>query len=397
MEDILKFLDLDGTVKLCQELVRIPSPEGKEKDVALFIADYLKKIGLDEVQLVEAEKDRPNVVARYKGIGGGPSLLFYGHIDSESPGVPEQWTVDPYGGIIKDGKVWGRASKDMRAGISGFIKTAEAIIKRGQRPRGNLVLAFCVDEEVAGPNGIGFVLKKGYVKADAALYGETYRLGDIMRADSGVLWIRITSIGIPAHCQLKTAEKKSINAVEKMAKVILKLDRMKLEYKEHPLFHGMGPGITVGTTIQTKENQLINAVPDRCMATFDVRLLPGMDTDEVFNTIRKAVAEIEKEDPDAKFIVEEVFRRGPSETPADHPIIGIVSRNFEKLTGQKARVVGHEMTSDEYFLRNAGIMGIHFGPGNWSGHKPDEHIDIEQIHTVAKVYALSAHDYLFEK
>lgn len=395
MEDILKYLDLDGTVQLCQELVRIPSPVGKEKNVALFISDYLKKIGLDEVQLIEGEKDRPNVVARYKGRGGGPSLLFYGHIDSESPGIREQWTVDPYGGVVKDGKVWGRASKDMRAGISAFIKAAEAIIKRGQRPKGDLILAFCVDEEVAGPNGIGYVVKNGFVKADAALYGETYRLGDIMRADSGVLWIRITSIGIPAHCQLKTAEKKSVNAVEKMAKVILKLNGLRLQYEEHPLFQGMGPGITVGTTIQTKENQLINAVPDRCTATFDVRLLPGMDTDEMLRTIRNAVAEIEKEDADSKFLVEEIFRRGPSETPADHPIIAIVSNNFYKVTGQKTRVVGHEMTSDEYFLRNAGIMGIHFGPGNWSGHKPDENIEIEQIHTVAKVYALSAHDYLF--
>jgi succinyl-diaminopimelate desuccinylase len=283
----------------------------------------------------------------------------------------------------------------MRAGISGFIKAAEAMIQRGQRPKGDLVLAFCVDEEVAGPNGIGYVVKNGYVKANAALYGETYRLGDIMRADSGVLWIRITSIGIPAHCQLKTAEKKSVNAVEKMAKAILKLDSLELKYEEHPLFHGMGPSITVGTTIHTREDQLTNAVPDRCTATFDVRLLPGMDTDEILQTIRQAVAEIEKEDSDAKFVVEEFFRRGPSETPADHPIIAIVSRNFEKVTGQKTRVVGHEMTSDEYFLRNAGIMGVHFGPGNWSGHKPDENIEIEQIHTVAKVYALSAHEYLF--
>lgn len=283
----------------------------------------------------------------------------------------------------------------MRAGIAAFIKAAEAIIRRGQRPKGDLVLAFCVDEEVAGPHGIGYVVKNGYVKAEAALYGETYRLGDIMCADSGVLWLKITSVGIPAHCQLMTAEKKGINAVEKMAKVILKLAKLPLEYREHPLFQGMAPGITAGTTIQTKEKQLINAIPDRCTATFDVRLLPGMDTDEVLASIHKAVAQIEAEDPEAKFVVEEVFRRGPSETPADHPIIQIISHNFAKVTGQKTRVVGHEMTSDEYFLRSAGIMGVHFGPGNWSGHKPDEHIDIEQIHVVAKVYALCAHDYLF--
>ena len=395
MEDILKYLDLDGTVKLCQELVRIPSPVGKEKEVALFLFNYLKKNGLQDVQLVEGEKDRPNVIARFKGTGKGPSLLFYGHIDSESPGVLDQWTVDPYGGVIKDGKVWGRASKDMRSGIASFVKAAEAVIRRGQRPKGDLVLAFCVDEEVAGPNGIGYLVKNGYVKANAAIYGETYHLGDIMRADSGFLWLKITSVGVPAHCQLTTKEKKSVNAVEKMAKVILKLSNLPLDHKEHPLFQGMAPGITPGTTIQTKEHQLINAVPDRCTATFDVRLLPGMDTDEVLGKIRKAVADIEGEDRDAKFTIEEVSRRGPSETPADHPIIQIISRNFEKVTGRKARVMGHEMTSDEYFLRNAGIMGVHFGPGNWTGHKPDEHIDIEQIHVVAKVYALSAHEYLF--
>jgi acetylornithine deacetylase len=395
MEDILKYLDLEGTVKLCQQLVRIPSPVGNEKNIALHLAGVLRKTGLDEVELIEGEKDRPNVLARYKGTGGGRSLLFYGHIDSESPGVREEWTMDPYGGEIKDGKIYGRASKDMRAGISSFIKAAEAVIRRGVRPKGDLILAFCVDEEVAGPNGIGYLVKNGHVKADAAIYGETYHLGDIMRADSGFLWLKITSIGVPAHCQLKTDEKKSVNAVEKMAKLILKLSEVRLPFKPHPLFKGMYPGITAGTTIYTRENQLINAVPDRCTATFDVRLLPGMDTDEVFGIIQKTAGDLELEDGEAKFAIEEISRRGPTEIPENHPIIQTISRNFEKVTGRKARVVGHEMTSDEFFLRNAGIMGVHFGPGNWAGHKPDEHIEIEQIHTVARVYALCAHDYLF--
>jgi acetylornithine deacetylase/succinyl-diaminopimelate desuccinylase-like protein len=120
-----------------------------------------------------------------------------------------------------------------------------------------------------------------------------------------------------------------------------------------------------------------------------------MDTDEVFGIIQKTAGDLELEDGEAKFAIEEISRRGPTEIPENHPIIQTISRNFEKVTGRKARVVGHEMTSDEFFLRNAGIMGVHFGPGNWAGHKPDEHIEIEQIHTVARVYALCAHDYLF--
>ena len=82
MDEVLKSLDEDGVVTLCQELVRIPSHIGDEKKVAEFIADTMKKIGLADVQLVEGDPGRPNVVGKIPGSGKGPSLNFYGHIDS---------------------------------------------------------------------------------------------------------------------------------------------------------------------------------------------------------------------------------------------------------------------------------------------------------------------------
>jgi succinyl-diaminopimelate desuccinylase len=394
MDEVLKFLDEDGVVTLCQELVRIPSPIGDEKKVAEFIADTMKKIGLTDVQLVEGDPGRPNVVGKIPGSGKGPSLNFYGHIDSEYVGERSFWDVDPYGGEIKGGKLYGRAAKDMRGGIAAFLKAAEAIIKSGVKLKGDLQLTFCVDEETAKDKGLGYMVKNGYVKADASVQAETYSFGDIMVADAGFLWLKITSQGASVHCQLDSERKLGVNAVEKMAKIILALNDIKLDYSEHPLFKGMRPAITPGTTIASRVGEHPNVVPEICTATVDIRLLPGMQADDALAAVQDAIAKLQQEDPDLKASFKEIGRREPNEIPLDDPVISISAKYFEKITGRKAQVVGHEMTSDNFWLRSAGIHGIHFGPGNLTAHKPNEYIDIEEIKQAARIYTLVALEYI---
>jgi succinyl-diaminopimelate desuccinylase len=394
MDEVLKSLDEDGVVTLCQELVRIPSPIGDEKKVAEFIADTMKKIGLADVQLVEGDPGRPNVVGKIPGSGKGPSLNFYGHIDSEYVGERSFWDVDPYGGEIKDGRLYGRAAKDMRGGIAAFLKTAEAIVKSGVKLKGDLQLTFCVDEETAKDRGLGYMVKNGYVNADASIQSETYSFGDIMVADAGFLWLKITSQGASVHCQLDSERKLGVNAVEKMAKIILALNDIKLDFSEHPLFKGMRPAITPGTTIGSRVGEHPNVVPEICKATVDIRLLPGMQADDALAAVEGAIAKLKQGDPDLKALIKEIGRREPNEIPLDDPVISISAKYFKKITGREAQVVGHEMTSDNFWLRRAGIHGIHFGPGNLTAHKPNEYIDIEEIKQAARIYTLVALEYI---
>jgi len=394
MVDLLKYVDEEGAVRLCQELVRIPSPIGEEKKLAEFLAEYMKRIGLQDVELVEGEADRPNVVGKIGGSGRGRSLNFYGHIDSEYVGERSFWSVDPYGGEIRENRLYGRASKDMKAGIASFLKAAEAIVRSGVKLQGDLQLTFCVDEETAGDKGLGYMIEKGYVKTDASVQSETYSFGDIMVADAGFLWLELTAEGASVHCQLDSERKKGVNAVEKMAKVILALSELSLDFEEHPLFKGMRPAVTPGTTIASRVGEHPNVVPEICTATVDVRLLPGQKGDEVIESVKKLISELQLRDRDIKIKIREIGRREPNEIPLDDPIIDVCARNFERITGKKARVVGHEMTSDNFWLRKAGISAIHFGPGNLTAHKPDEYIDVEEIKQATKIYTLVATEYI---
>ncbi|RJR46825.1 MAG: M20 family peptidase [Desulfobacteraceae bacterium] len=394
MEDLLKYVDVDGAVGLCQELVRIPSPIGSEKAVAEFLADTMKRIGLKGIELVEGEKGRPNVVGKIPGSGGGRSLNFYGHMDSEYVGEKSFWKVAPYGGEIIDGKLYGRASKDMRAGIAAFLKTAEAIIRSGVKLKGDLQLSFCVDEETAGDKGLGYLVENGYVRTEASVQSETYSFGDIMVADAGFLWLEIKTEGASVHCQLESERKRGINAVEKMAKIILALKDLRLEYREHPLFQGMKPVVTPGTTIASRVGEHPNVVPEVCTATFDVRLVPGQKADDALAAIAGVIERVRAEDGEVHAKIREIGRRESTEIPLDDPIIQVAARNFEKVTGKKAKVVGHEMTSDNFWLRRAGIRAIHFGPGNLTAHKPNEYIDVLEIKQATKIYTLMALEYI---
>lgn len=394
MDKIIQFVEPEAAVTLCQELIRIPSPIGSEKRIAEYIAEHMKKIGIPEVQLVEADKDRPNVVGRIPGTGTGRSLLFYGHIDSEYVGERSFWNVEPYGAEIIDDRLYGRASKDMRAGIAAFLEVAAAVVKSGASLKGDLSLAFCVDEETAGDKGLGYVVQNGYIKADASLQSETYSFGDIMVADAGFLWLEIKTEGASVHCQLESERTIGINAVEKMAKIILALKDIRLEYTEHPLFQGMRPVITPGTTIASRVGQHPNVVPEICTATVDIRLVPGQKADDALALVEKVLERLKKEDPDLKAVIREIKRRESTEIPLDDPIIQTSARCFEKIMGKKARVVGHEMTSDNFWLRCAGIHGVHFGPGNTTAHKPNEYIDIDEIRAAVKIYALVLEEYV---
>jgi len=391
---VLSNLDYPGTIELCQELVRIPSPIGKEKKVAEYIFNYLKSIGVKEVSLIEGDPGRPNVLAKIPGKTSEPGLLFYGHIDSEFE--LEGWTVEPYGGIIKDGKLFGRASKDMRAGIAAFLKVAEAILKSGDVPDKTLTMAFCVDEEVAGDKGIGYLVKEGYVNSKDSAYGiqgESYDFGDIMIADSGTFWLKITTSGIPQHTQLDSSRINGVNAVEKMVDIINALKKIKFDFAIHPLFPDMKPMIHCGTTIESRAGLHPNMIPDYCNATFDIRLLPGQNVDKVLQQIIDSIDSLN--DPKLKYEIKTLKNRPPTEVQPDDPFVKLVARYMEQVTGKPAKVRGHEMTSDHSWIRSVGIKSMHAGPGNLMAHKPDEYIEIWQIEKALKLFALIASDFLY--
>ena len=137
-------------------------------------------------------------------------------------------------------------------------------------------------------------------------------------------------------------------------------------------------------------------IPDRCKATFDIRLLPGQDADRILQQVVEILDGIKKSDPDFRYEMRVLKKRVPTQVPVDHPFVRTVAECVKEVSGKEAVLRGHEMTSDQSYIRGtAGVVSVHVGPGNLTAHKPDEHIDIWQIKDAAQIYAKVAGRILF--
>src|SRR5208282_4072183 len=250
-QKVLSFIDQhkEDIVKFLRELISYPSVTGNERDIQNFISLWLRKElavrvdvwepDLDELKKhpgyvpVEKDyKDRPNVVGIYKGSGGGKSLLFNGHVDVIPTGPTDAWKSDPWGGLVEEGKVFGRGASDMKSGLAAYSMAMQAIIRTGIKLKGDVVLEYTVDEELSG-NGTLAAIIRGY-KADAGISGETSSLA-VQPASIGRIWFDIHVKGKPAGVQRKW---EGVNAIEKgykIVKAVSDFEEIRMNQVRHPL------------------------------------------------------------------------------------------------------------------------------------------------------------------
>src|SRR5690606_18167970 len=225
---------------------RLHGVYGKEEIGQGVIIEKLTEMGL-EIDVFEPDNerlmkykeagrghhydDRPNVVGVLKGTGGGRSLILNGHIDTMPFDQLEKWESHPLEPIVRDGKLYGRGSCDMKAGLASIILAVEALIDSGVKLKGDVIIQSVVDEE-GGGNGTLACVDRGYV-ADAAIITEPTSL-EIMHAHMGWLYYRMEIVGKSLHSALKWD---GVNAIEKMMKIIHALQDFEREYairKRHP-------------------------------------------------------------------------------------------------------------------------------------------------------------------
>ena len=248
-------------IHLTQELVAFRSinprfmaePESSEEsEIQDYLEARLSKLGL-QLARWEKERRRPNLVALLPGSGGGRSLAFNGHIDVVPIGDRAGWDYDPWGSEIAAGKLYGRGSVDMKAGIAAFIAATEAIIASNIAPKGDLQLHIVVDEEAGGFAGTRDVIARGY-RADGVIVAEPTS-GRIDAAEGGLSWVRVTLRGRAAHAGWRFAQiypqaeadaqnADGVNAIEKgvrFVQAVREFERDWAHSRHHPL---MPPGIT---------------------------------------------------------------------------------------------------------------------------------------------------------
>ncbi len=385
---VMELVREEEVVRVLQELVRKPSqnPPGNERVVAEHIHEVMTGWGFEAEYLRKPEPSRPSVAAIYRGTEERPRLVLNGHIDVVPEGDPEGWTVPPFEGVVKEGRIYGRGACDMKGGVAAAMIAAKAIKESGVKLRGNLVLQFAMGEET-GEAGTKSLLEEGF-GGDWGIVLEPSDLR-VMTAEKGLAWYHFSIKGKPTHA---SKPEQGINSIDKSAKLIAALREYDREIgkRSHPL---CGRDICSVTMIRagTKEN----VIPESCWLAIDRRIIPGESIERVDREIGEIVRRLEKEDPDFKCVWKRVRLYESAEIPAEHEIARVVRKNVKEVTGVYPQPAGIVASTDQRnFINDAGIPAITWGPGWGKSHEFDEHIEIKKVVDCAKILVLTILDLL---
>ena len=380
------FLDSEETVELLKQLVRINSvnpslaPGGAgEADIAEYVSGFMKEIGL-EVDIDEVKPGRVNVTGTLKGIGGGPTLMLNGHTDTVGIDHMEIEPLDPY---VKDGKLYGRGSYDMKCGLASILASSKAVVESGMRLRGDLVIAGVCDEEYASIGAESLIDK---VRVDAAIVTEPTEL-QIMVAHKGFAWIDVDASGVAAHGSQPEA---GVDAITKMGRVLVRLEELqtRLERKSHRF---VGSPSVHASIIQGGRE--LSTYPDHCRLQIERRTVPSETRSELEIEMNSLLSAVKKEDPKFSATYNIFFLRDPMEIPTDALICKVLQKCVREVMEREPGFVGGSGWGDTQIFWSRGVPAVNFGPTGAGAHSAVEYVEVESVLTSARILELAAIDF----
>src|SRR4051794_19541320 len=380
----------DELVALLQRMIRLPTINPPGEGYAAFVADLrgvLDAYGY-ATELHHAPADlaplgeglpRPNLLARLRG--GGPLVHLNGHYDVVPVG--NDWTRDPFGGELADGRIYGRGAADMKSGLAAQVVAVEALRRAGFAP--NVAQSFVPDEETVGVRnaGMGFLVEQGLLEGDAVIITEPFGPDGVGIGHKGAIWGEITIFGKQAH---GSAPQLGVNAVEAMARYLTHLDtELRPQLETRVTDYGVTPDNPRSTlSFDTiRGGHATNIVPDRCTVTFNRRLIPGEDLEQAR---RELLAPLEG----VRFEYHELYSTEPTLVSEEEPVVAAAKRAVTRL-GLTPRVLISAGSDDQRFVvHNAGITNsLVYGPGQTGlSHIADEYIEVEDLVLGTKGLAL---------
>jgi acetylornithine deacetylase/succinyl-diaminopimelate desuccinylase family protein len=367
---------------LCQ-LIEIEShqeTEGHEKEVTLFIKNYLENEGI-EVELQEVIDDRFNLIARLSGNETGPTIILNGHTDT----VPGYEMIDAFRAKVEAGRIYGRGSVDMKGALAAMIQVLVALKRSNVPLTGDVIFAATIGEENYSPGA--YHLVKSGLKADYAIVGEPTEM-KVGIAHKGVVWGEAIFEGKSVHGSVPD---KGINAIYKASQWIQKImtDYIPdINKREHPLLGK--PTINIGE-INGGTRPVI--VPNQCVVRFEQRLLPNEKEEQVINNLQVLINELAENDLQMKGTVKElpVFQGVPHRALEADPesfLVKTLCQAYEKEFSMPTKPIGLEFWTDGALIGDIpGIQTVVCGPGSIEqAHSNEEYISKEQLLAAYSVY-----------
>ena len=395
----------EDLVNFIRTLVQCPSLANDEGPVQEIIQDKLKSLGLDTEKIIvkfDKLKDHPafcddgfspdsrvNILGQWCNDGDGRSLILNGHVDVVPTGPENLWNKSPWSGYIKNGRIYGRGSCDMKAGLSAGIFAVQILQSIGFKPHGNIIIQSVVGEESGGCGTLTNIIK-GY-SANAAVLLEPTSL-KVCPIQSGALTFRLTVPGRATHAATRWDGVSAIEKFNLIQQSILKFEKERHDSFNAPYFESkdrVAP-INIGTI---KGGEWHSTVPESVVVEGRFGVFPSETTSNARDAFEDHISKISNNDPWLKEHppviewFEGQFESG--QTDLDDPIIQTLIDAIVRSTGDAPIIEGVTYGSDlRLFTNHAHIPAVLFGPGDLRlAHAANEYVEIDEVLKTIKIIA----------
>jgi acetylornithine deacetylase/succinyl-diaminopimelate desuccinylase-like protein len=390
-------------VEFARELVATPSPNppGDERQVAERARSEMGNLGYTAVREVAMEPTRPNAVGEVVGQRAGRVLMFNGHIDTKPVGDLSQWTIGPYDPVIRDGRLHGLGSTDMKGAVAAMVYAGAALAEVGA-PAGTLRVVLSADEENGSRFGAMFLAGHPDFAADAVVVGEPTGMDApwayLAVASRGISCFRVSVRGTQMHSSLSD-QVPSINASVKLSQV---LSRMAAQFRpRHPVDSRVRGGPTVNLGVTLSGGVFYGVYPGYAEFGIDVRTVPGMTHAGLQADLAGFLEQLRREDAELDVSVDPVPELAwfpPSSVDPAHPLVLAAQSAARDVLGRDVPLGTMPAFTDGTHWHLAGSACIPaFGPGTLLvAHRPNEYVAVAEVVEAARIYALIALRYLGE-
>jgi acetylornithine deacetylase len=318
-----------------------------------------------DVDVFEVAPGRPNVVGVLTGRGPGPAMMFCGHTDT----VGIAGMSEPFTAAVRDGRLYGRGSQDMKGGLAAMVAACRLVVENGGLSRGKIVVAAVVDEEHAS---LGAEALVGRIRADAAVVTEPTGL-DVAIAHKGFQWVTVRTRGRAAH---GSRPEEGRDAILRMGRVLGALEALDRRLRQRPPHALLGTPSLHASTIEGGREW--STYPAEACLQFERRTLPGEPSDVAVIEARAILEQIRRSDPEFQCEAVPEFGRDAYEIDGDHPLPKLMEESA-RAAGCRPRRVGMTFWTDAAILAAAGIPSVLFGPGGAGLHSAEEYVVLDDV------------------
>ncbi len=375
--------DID-VIELTQALMRCPSVTPNDAGALNVLQEALEEIGFECSRLKFSDDNTPDVENLYARFGtGAPNFCFAGHTDVVPPGDLNQWSVDPFDSVIKDGMLYGRGAADMKAAVACFAVSAQRLLKaRSGKLNGSISLLITGDEEGPAINGTRKVLEwmaEQGEHIDHCLVGEPTnptQLGEMVKIGRRGSFTGFLSVeGVEGHVAYPHL---ADNPVPHLVAMMSALDGMHLDDgSDH-----FQPSNLEFTTVDVG-NPATNVIPKTARATFNIRFNTHHSLDDLDRKIRELLDGI-AEERNAQYELKVLKNSEPFLT-SEGDFSNLVANSIEQHLGKRPDMSTTGGTSDARYIKNYSPV-VEFGLVGQTMHKIDECVAVEDITTLADIY-----------